>query len=82
MLRFFNDINESTAIDIFINNRKVVSQLEYGTYSMQFNANLGLYTIDVISNNEPLLQMNFQLRHQDSTIVIVGIPPEIEMRML
>ena len=82
MLRFLNDINEAPPIDIFINNRKIVSRLEYGDYSAQFDAKPGLYTIEVVANNESFLQINFQLRHKDTTIVLTGNPPEIELRIL
>jgi len=82
MLRFLNHINKTMPVDIFINNRKVVSQLEYGAYSAQFDAKLGLYTIEVFANNELLLQMNFQLRHPDTIIILTGIPPEIELRII
>jgi len=82
MLRFLNDTNEATPIDIFINNRKVVSQLEYGAYSTGFNAKPGLYIINVTANNKPILHMNFQLRHTATTIALNGNSPDIELRIL
>jgi len=82
MLRFLNDTSKITPIDIFINNRKVVSHLEYGTYSKPFDAKLGLYTIKVAANNEPILQMNFQLRHTDTVITLTGNTPDIELLII
>jgi len=82
MLRFLNDINKATAIDIFINNSNIVSQLKYGNYSAPFDAKLGLYTIEVVTDNQTLLQINFQLRHNDTVIVITGNLPKVELRML
>ena len=82
MLRFYNDLDDFVAVDIIINNRKVVSQLNPNAFSGTFDAKPGLYVITVAAHGETLLHINFQLRHPNSSIVLAGRPDQVEMRIV
>jgi len=82
MLTFYNDLYDLTPVDVIINNRKILSQLNPGASSSEFNAKPGLYTMRVLAGGESLLYTNFQLRHADSSIVVTGLPDKIELRII